>query len=522
MIAEKVKMPKLSKKAKKRIITCTVIAAAAVVIFMMIRSGGKGVGGVPTMTLEPMTLANTVNLTGTIESDESMNVYSTSMELVKEINVEVGDRVEAGDILAQLDTQELELTVAKTRASVNQAAQSAQLSLSMSEKAYNNAKQNLEDELNSALLSAEANLRRAQQELNDARRDYNDNKDDQEYADSIMQQVERKLDRARDAMKDAEREWKKAGEPATGEIAEKYEKAEEEYQAAYKEWMDADTEYGGEVSTIKKTYRNARIDYENALAQRDAAQRSVQEALEEAKDNVTANKIRADLTAEQLDLQLMEKRLEDATIKSPISGTVTAVYAKQGMPGSGLLFVVENTDDLIIKTTIKEYDVASVQLGMPATIKTDGTGEEVFDGEVSMISPVAVKDAQGNTKTDAGVEFDTQIKITSPNSGLKVGMHTRMTIIVQQKDNVYGVPYDAVVTNPDGTNSIYIAQSAEEGKYIAVAVPVTVGMESDFYSEISSDQIKDGDLVITDTSTVIPGSEIILANSPITSEAAVE
>ena len=53
MIAEKVKMPKLSKKAKKRIITCTVIAAAAVVIFMMIRSGGKGVGGVPTMTLEP-------------------------------------------------------------------------------------------------------------------------------------------------------------------------------------------------------------------------------------------------------------------------------------------------------------------------------------------------------------------------------------------------------------------------------------------------------------------------------------
>ena len=221
-------------------------------------------------------------------------------------------------------------------------------------------------------------------------------------------------------------------------------------------------------------------------------------------------------------MQLMEKRLEDATIKSPISGTVTAVYAKQGMPGSGLLFVVENTDDLIIKTTIKEYDVASVQLGMPATIKTDGTGEEVFDGEVSMISPVAVKDAQGNTKTDAGVEFDTQIKITSPNSGLKVGMHTRMTIIVQQKDNVYGVPYDAVVTNPDGTNSIYIAQSAEEGKYIAVAVPVTVGMESDFYSEISSDQIKDGDLVITDTSTVIPGSEIILANSPITSEAAVE
>lgn len=60
---------------------------------------------------------------------------------------------------------------------------------------------------------------------------------------------------------------------------------------------------------------------------------------------------------------------------------MTAVYAKEGVPAAGLLFVVENTDDLVIKTALKEYDVATVQEGMPTEIKSDATGEEVFRGD---------------------------------------------------------------------------------------------------------------------------------------------
>lgn len=39
----------------------------------------------------------------------------------------------------------------------------------------------------------------------------------------------------------------------------------------------------------------------------------------------------------------------------------------------------------------------------------------------------------------------------------------------------------------------------------ATAVPVTTGMETDFYLEISSDGLADGDQVLSDASTVIPG-----------------
>lgn len=59
------------------------------------------------------------------------------------------------------------------------------------------------------------------------------------------------------------------------------------------------------------------------------------------------------------------------------------------------MFVVEDTDSLVIKTKLKEYDIASVEVGMPVVIKSDATGEQEFMGHISHISPAAVKSSTG-------------------------------------------------------------------------------------------------------------------------------
>ena len=79
------------------------------------------------------------------------------------------------------------------------------------------------------------------------------------------------------------------------------------------------------------------------------------------------------------------------------SGTVTAVYASVGASGSGLLFVIEDTQALIVKTTVKGYDIGSVKVGMPAAIKSDATGEREIMGTVLSIAPAANKDRTGMT-----------------------------------------------------------------------------------------------------------------------------
>jgi len=50
---------------------------------------------------------------GVAQSSETTNIYSTLNYPVKEIFVEVGDMVEAGDVIAVLDTANLENDIAQ-------------------------------------------------------------------------------------------------------------------------------------------------------------------------------------------------------------------------------------------------------------------------------------------------------------------------------------------------------------------------------------------------------------------------
>jgi len=95
--------------------------------------------------------------------------------------------------------------------------------------------------------------------------------------------------------------------------------------------------------------------------------------------------------------------------------------------------------------------------------------------------------------------------------GLRVGMNVRLNIVTQKKENVWAVPFEAVGTDAQGQSVVYVAKPNEEGAMIATAVPVTTGMETDFYLEISSDGLADGDQVLSDASTVIPGMPVTLA-----------
>ncbi|MCL2243386.1 MAG: HlyD family efflux transporter periplasmic adaptor subunit [Treponema sp.] len=254
---------------------------------------------------------------------------------------------------------------------------------------------------------------------------------------------------------------------------------------------------GNELSQSEVAYTSALNNYNGLLEQ-------AKDALKTAQINYN-NAIAANTDTQELVIKNLEKHLRDSVIRAPVSGTVTAVYAREGASGSGLLFVIEDTENLIIKTTIKEYDISNVKTGMYVIIKSDSTGSSVYEGIVSKIAPTAVKDMSGETASKSDVEFEAQVYITSRETDLKIGMNARLNVILEEKKHVYCVPYDAVMTTANGENYIFTAQDNGQNKQTAKQINVTTGLETDFYVEIFSAELFDGMKAISDVSSVRDG-----------------
>ncbi len=253
--------------------------------------------------------------------------------------------------------------------------------------------------------------------------------------------------------------------------------------------------------------KSADTSYETSLKQQQATLEGINQQIESYEDALTSSRIQADTTVQEISLQLLYKQLEDSTITSPITGVVTAVNAEEGVPANGVMFVIEDVEQLEISTSIKEYDVTTVKEGMPVVIRTDAIDGEEFEGVLSEIAPTGVKNASGGAVTFAA-------KVTIPKPGaLRVGMNTRMDIVLEEKENVFRVPFDAVHTAEDESFYITAVVPNESGEknaapFVTKNIPVTTGMETDFYVEILSDELEEG-------MQIIPSGDVYAEGTPV-------
>lgn len=654
----------MTKKKKILSITCGVLAVVVVGSYFALNRNNAVQAMVSTETLQQMDLQNTVSLSGVVESQSGRKVYSTLSYLVEQVNVQVGDVVQQGDVLAQLKTDDLQMDIAQQQAAVNASKNKSAHQIEVSRKAYENAKENYENGLDSGALSAEQgvtsaeySVEQAQQQLKAAKAAVYDAKENyrvtRDQLEGNITDAEEALRDAEEALGDAQAAYNDAvagQESAKKEAAALFEQKTADYKKAAEEWAHLEGTYLADIETekvnvkdakdaldnkyptppkegedgyadyiasdefkayqesegklrtaretyvqqksnfqnIQQVYNQAQTDYQNQLAsiassasgamsgvasaqsgvaaaeaqldaaqdarngasmaqleqgvdsakrgvdsaqlqkeiaqnqvsnakdQREASNNAIQQQIDSLKDSLVGSQIAAQSTqSQEIAIQKMQNTLEDATITAPVSGVVTAVYAKVGEPGNGLLFVVEDTQSLKINTKIKEYDVANIREGMSVVIKSDATGDQEISGTVTYIAPAAVKTEAGNTQTggnDSNVEFEAEVQVNDPNCGLRIGMNTRLTVLLEEKQDVFGVPYDAVVEKADGSTVVYAAveqqNSGKNSSYVVTEIPVTTGLETDFYIEISGGEVTPGMAVISNPQSVTPGMEV--------------
>ncbi|MDL2258047.1 HlyD family efflux transporter periplasmic adaptor subunit [Eubacteriales bacterium OttesenSCG-928-K08] len=493
---------KKRKKIKARWIVLGVIVIVIAVVFITCRNAAQNVLGNllafdDTTVLAYGNLEYSVGATGTVITAQGRNVHSSQTYNVEEIHVERGDYVNEGDPLCTLDSKSLRDQIEKKELSINISAKSAAQQVKSARDSYNASKDALDSGLNSTLNSAQNTVQDAKEKLETAQQNYADFKAGKRV--SLIAQAEATLRSAQTALDNAKATYNSLanavlapGDTKPDDYDHKLTTARRALDAALETYNDAyDALKAAKDSTeedYEKAVENAQTAYDRAKTSLTATEASINQQLQSNLNSYKTAQLGANNELALYELAALQESLEDTVIRAPISGTVTAVYAKEGESGSGLLFVIEDTKNLLVDTTVKEYDMNLVTEGMPVTIKSDATGDDVYEGEITHIAPTSSK----SSTSSSDVVFPTEVTILSKDNRLRIGMSVRLNYIIEHRENVLKVPYDAVYTNAQGQKCVLIITPQADGNYLIGELPVETGMENDLDVEIYGEGVVEG------------------------------
>ena len=193
-----------------------------------------------------------------------------------------------------------------------------------------------------------------------------------------------------------------------------------------------------------------------------------------------------------------------ATITSPVDGTVISRKVDNGQTVAAsfqtpdLFEIAEDLSKMQIETSVSEADIGAIKEGQPVTFTVDAYPTKTFDGVVRQIrlSP---------TTTSNVVVYTVVIDVDNSDLSLMPGMTAFVTIIISEKENVYKAPNAAFlvrsfanITDDAGdakpTTHLAIQRAGEKN---IVFAPYTKGLTTATETEIISDDVRDGDKIIT-------------------------
>lgn len=398
---------------------------------------------------QPIAL-NEITSTGVVESVNSRSVYTMHGFMIDRLYVSIGDYVTEGQTLAVLDTanviEDLKMAISQQEAALEVASVSTSNAVQDARRMLAEANTNLANNTNPHILSAEVALNAAAANLEAARishdvalteyiDDYNPHLSGLE---SLIQATRLELETTERNHADftimhragiISEEALRQSENALTHIRNSYTDAQYAYESANLQFQRL-VERGqravdSSVSMAEVALQAAIITHRDAQTMLNSTRNAARQEIEALQSLVTVTEASANL--EQMELALAQTRIElqritaDTIITAPISGTLTTVIAQEGGVGMGLMFVIDDTDNLRIIASVREYDIAKVETGMEVTITTNATGSGGYTGMISRINPAA-------TPNMPIVEFEMEVTVTSADANLRIGMNTRINI----------------------------------------------------------------------------------------------
>lgn len=411
-----------------------------------------------TAAIEQDTLVSTISATGKVDSGQSATLYWETSGTVEAVNVEIGQNVKDGDILATLEQLSLPQNIILAQAELTDAQKALDDLYTNTEKAKNEAMKSI---------SAFANeVRDAQYQLDNYTVPSN--------------QVDLETMEALDLMEEQLNQAREAFEPY-----KHLSSGNNTRQNLLDDMSDAQSEYDSAVK---------RLDYEYELAVASANLSEAREDYETWKDGPDSD----DIAASQARIAAVEANLSQAWIETPLRGTITEAYPQSGdqVSVNTKAFRVDDLTKLYVDLEVSEVDINQIEVGQPVTIKFDAIRDKGYHGTVAEVALIG-------SNVQGVVEYTVTVELADADEDVRPGMTSEVEIVVAQQDQALLIPNQAIRFE-DGVQVVFIMKPGGE----MVPVEVTLGLSSETHSEVLSGDLKAGDTVVLNPTSMEEAPEM--------------
>ena len=463
-----------------------------------------------------------LELSGTIQAESQISVFPKVAGRLVALNVDEGDSVKKGRSLAVVEHEELELAV-----------QQAEATLKAAETAHEQTKQLAEVRVNSQIAQAEAQFRAAEialqqvvdlseirtvtqieqaqaaleslvanlQKIKSGARD-----EDRRQAEAGLSQAEANLENARSNHERMTQLFENGAisQQSVESAKTQLDVAVAQHKIAAEQLQLIDN--GARTEDIQAM--EAQVEQAEAslrLAQTQAATKTWEKDIELARSQVetaraglisaealkTAKSWEAEITSAktartqaEVALKLAQKRLNDATIRAPISGIISRRSLDLGgmaLPAAPLFDIV-NIDTVKATVEVIEVQLSQLALNQPASIEIDGIDTQM-SGSVAFISP---------TLTPARRTATVEVDIDNPDGTLKPGMFAKVTVPIKVHTDAILIPRAALIEDVNAnTQSVFVIENGVSRRRV-----VEIGLLRAGEAEVLSG-LTEGEAVVT-------------------------
>ena len=395
------------------------------------------------------TLSSVVESSGSVSPESEVTLSFGASGTVSKVNVQVGDQVKQGDVLAELDTADLELEVAQAEQSY--LSQQASYSMTVNPDPAEVTAAPL------ALNNASAAYKLAQQK----------------YALNSTDQVALSCNSVDNAK-------------------QSYDDAVTAYNIYLSDWHVQ--VYGTyEVSPQKTQLERAKAAYDQMLANCNLAKSSVNDSsvksayasLVQAKANLDSLIIPSERTLATAEMQLEQakssleqarQQLEDAQIVAPFDGIVTEVNPVVGGPSGSATIGLIDASQYHVDVLIDETEIAQLKVGQKVEVTFDALPDVTVTGVVGRIDPAG-------TISNGVVNYTIRVNLDPTEAALRADMTANARVILDTHTNVLAVPGSAIRQDTQGGYYVNVVDANGE----AQRVDVTTGYTDGELTEVAGD-----------------------------------
>jgi HlyD family secretion protein len=409
------------------------------------------------------TIRASVSASGKIDPAGKVNLNFGVPGTVRDVLVSEGDAVQQGDVIAQLDTDTLELSVRQ-----------AEQALATQKLAYTQAISPTAGDVaaaQAALDSATASLKQIAS------------------PDQIALQIARlQADSANESKRQVELQWNQVSDKPVGGLPRdilQSQLAQATIAAQIAELQYQNVKRGG--TAAQKAAAQAQIEQAQAQLQRLLG------------NDLTRELAEAQVKQAELNLEAAKQRLDDAQLTAPIAGIISELNVKVGeQVGTGALrpaAVVADLSSFHIDVGIDENSIGALQTEQPVVITVDALPDEQLTGRVDYIAPTASDNA-------GVVTYKVIIGLDPTELPVRGGMSANADVITEVRDNVLIVPNWTIrIDRQTGKAYVYV-QRGDKIEEIEIVTGLRNANESEVVSGLNEGDV----LVVPQKSGLFGGS----------------